>query len=203
MAGEHELKPLPYGYDALEDFLSKEVVTWHHDKHHGGYVTKRNEIEKKLENIDRSASHVNWSDYGEMKRRESFNASGQILHEIFWENMGGDGNADESLGVVKRIAQDFGSVADWEADFKACATASLGWAILCYDPSDGKLHNYLCDFHNDGAVWGAIPIIATDVFEHAYYRQYGPDRGSYVTGFIGSLNWKAIDERYSKGVPSP
>jgi Fe-Mn family superoxide dismutase len=200
-AGEHKVKPLPYAYDALESFLSKEVVTWHHDKHHAGYVNKRNEIEKKLESIDRSASNANWSDYGEMKRRESFNASGMILHEIYWENVGGNGKADDSLAVVKKIAQDFGSVANWEADFKACATASLGWAILCYDPSDGKLHNYLCDFHNDGAVWGAIPLIAIDVFEHAYYRQYGPDRGKYVAGFVSSLNWKAINERYQKWVP--
>jgi len=198
----HQLKPLLYGYDAIEGVLSKEVVTWHHDKHHAGYVNKRNEIEEKLKSCDKSASNANWSDFGELKRRETFNASGQILHEIYWENLGGNGQWEASSAIAKRISEEFGSLDAWKADFKATSVASLGWAILCFDLSDGKLHNFLCDFHNNGAVWGAVPLVACDVFEHAYYRQYGPDRGSYLEKFFANLHWGRINDRYEKLVPT-
>lgn len=201
MAGQHQLTPLPYGYDTL-DGISEEVVRWHHDTHQAGYVNKRNEIENKLESFDRSAANANYSEYGELKRRETFNASGMILHEIYWENMGGDGQVDETLSVVQRIVRDFGSYEAWQTDFRACSTASLGWAILCYDPGDRRLHNYLCDFHNNGAVWGAVPLVACDVFEHAYYRDYGPKRGDYLGAFFRNLNWSAINARYEKWVPN-
>ena len=195
--GQHKLKILPYAYDKLK-CVSKQVVEWHHDKHHKGYVDKRNEIELELEKTDRSKANANYSNYGELKRRETFNASGMILHEIYWDIMGGDGKTDLKSDVAKKIVEDFGSCESWKEDFKACAMASLGWAMLCYDPSDGKLHNYLCDFHNDGAVWGATPIIALDVFEHAYYRDNGPDRAKYIDAFFADLNWEEIDKRFKK-----
>jgi len=196
----HELKPLPYAPNKLEPAISAEVVLWHHDKHQAGYVSKRNEIEEKLKTYDRSAANMNYSDYGELKRRESFNASGHVLHELYWDTLGGDGKADRTLPVVEKLVEDFGSIERWAEDMKACAKASLGWAILCFDPSDGKLHNFLCDLHNDGAVWGAIPITAIDVFEHAYYRQYGPDRATYIEGVMKLLNWEKINERYEAAV---
>jgi Fe-Mn family superoxide dismutase len=195
----HELKKLPYAYDALKG-ISKEVVTWHHDTHHKGYVDKRNEIEEKLKSADRSSANANYSEYGELKRRETFNASGMILHEIYWDVMGGDGKIDENLSVVKKIKEDFVSLNAWQEDFVACAKASLGWTILCYDPSDGKLHNYLCDFHNNGAVWGAIPLLPIDVWEHAYYRDYGPKRPGYVDAFLENVNWSKVDELF-KTIP--
>lgn len=203
MAHHHALKPLPWASDALEKkgFLTKEVVEWHHGTHQKGYVDKRNEIEKSLETADRAAANANYSVYGELKRRETFNASGQILHEIYWENMGGDDNIDPNSALAKKINADFGSFDDWKADFVAAAKASLGWALLCWDPSDEKLHNYLCDFHNNGAVWGAVPLVVVDVFEHAYYRQWGPKRPDYLSGFMANLNWKAINDRYMKYVP--
>ncbi len=196
---ERKLKDLPYAYDKLNG-ISKETLSFHHDKHYAGYVAKLNEINKRLEAADRNAANANFSEYGELKRKETFNASGTILHEIYFENMGGDGIVDQNLDVVKQIISDFGSVENWKADTNACATASLGWAILCYDPSDGMLHNFLCDSHHLGAVWGAVPIIALDVFEHAYYHDQGPNRGAYLKNFFENINWKAVNERYLRYV---
>ncbi len=200
MAFEHKVKPLPYGYDALNG-ISAQINTWHHDTHYAGYVKKRNEIEKKLETVDRAVANASYSEYGEMKRRETFNASGQILHEIYWDVMGGNGKAGKALSVVGVLSKDFGSFDKWKEDFIACAKASLGWAILCYDPSDKRLHNYLCDMHNNGAVWGAVPLIAFDVFEHAYYYDYGPDRAKYIEAFLSNLKWEAVEARFQKFVP--
>lgn len=197
MAGEHKLKQLPFATDALKG-ISKQVVEWHHGKHQKGYVDKRNEIELELEKTDKTKAHANYSIYGELKRRETFNASGMILHEVYWDVLGGDGNADTKLSVVKKIVQDFGSFDKWKEDFLACAKASMGWAILCFDPSDGKLHNYLCDSHHLGAVWGAVPILPIDMWEHAYYHDQGPEKGKYIEAFLTNINWKAVEEKFKK-----
>jgi superoxide dismutase, Fe-Mn family len=193
-------KPLLYAYTALKG-ISERVLTWHHTKHYAGYVSKRNEIEAELEKVDKTKANANYSAFGELKRKETFNASGQILHEIYFENMGGDGKADDHLPIVKRLIHDFGSLDAWRLDLKMTAAASLGWAILCYDPSDGRLRNFLCDSHHQGAVWGAIPIVALDVFEHAYHADVGPDRPAYLENFFGNLHWGRINERFLKTVP--
>jgi Fe-Mn family superoxide dismutase len=196
----HQLKPIAYDRNKIT-CVSPQVIEWHHGKHQKGYVDKRNEIEQKLSTVDRSPANANYSEYGELKRRESFNASGVILHEIYWETLGGNGTADKNLAVVKAIEQSFGSFEKWKEDFVACGKTSLGWAILCFDPSDGKLHNYLCDFHNHGAVWGAVPLLALDVFEHAYYKDNGPDRAAYIEKYMANLNWSAISRRFETMVP--
>lgn len=201
MKGNHQVKPLPFAYNATSG-ISEQVNKWHHDTHYVGYVKKRNEIEEKLEGIDRAAANANYSEYGELKRRESFNASGMILHELYWDVLGGDGKTDPTLAVSKKLTEDFGSPERWQEDFIACAKASLGWAILCYDPSDGGLHNYLCDMHNNGAVWGAVPLLAIDVFEHAYYYDNGPDRGAYLTKYLNNVDWKKVDARFRAVVRS-
>ncbi|MFH0882330.1 MAG: Fe-Mn family superoxide dismutase [bacterium] len=195
MKANHEVKALPYAYDSLKG-ISKQVNEWHHDKHYAGYVAKRNEIEKKVAELEEKAGNANYSEFGEMKRRETFNASGQILHEIYYDIMGGDGSIDKNLAVVKKIVADYGSVDAWKEDFKLTAMSALGWAILCYDPSDSSLHNFLVDLHNNGAVWGASPLIPVDVFEHAYYHDCGPDRGKYVDAFLSNLNWAKINELF-------
>lgn len=195
--GNHELKPLKYDYDAL-DGISEQVVTWHHDKHHSGYVSKRNEVEEKLQDADRSSANANYSEYGELKRRETFNANGMILHEIYWDVMGGDGTPDDSLEIVDKLASDFGSFEAWQEDFTAASKVALGWVIVAYDYSDGTIHNYVCDTHNQGGVWNTVPLIAIDVFEHAYYYDNGPDRGAYIEAFLRNLNWEYINRRFTE-----
>src|SRR3989344_1399646 len=193
----HTIKPLPFDYGATKG-ISEQVNKWHHDTHYAGYVNKRNEIEQALEKADRSKANANYSEYGELKRRETFNASGQILHEIYWDMLGGDGHIGSSLEVSKKIEKDFLSLTAWKEDFMACAKACLSWEILAHCSSDMKLHNYLCDFHNNGAVWGARPILAIDVFEHAYYHDYGPDRAKYLEAYFSNVDWGKVDTTYIK-----
>ena len=200
MVGEHKVKALPYAYDSVKG-ISKQVMEWHHDKHYAGYVNKRNEIEQALQSVDRTAANANYSLYGELKRKETFNASGMLLHELFFDIMGGDGKADESLPVVKKIIQSFGSLDAWKQDFVAAAKSGFGWALTCFDYSDNKIRTFLGDAHNDGAVWGSVPLIPLDVYEHAYYFDQGPNRPAYIEAFLSNLNWKAVNARYEKFVP--
>ena len=211
--GQHTLPPLPYAKDALVindpanpkiKGISAQVVTWHHDTHQAGYVKALNEIETDLAAIPKITAAPNYSQAGELKRRETFNASGMILHELYWLNLcaGGAPRAD-TMSVSAKLAADFGSLARWQEDFVATAnTPNAGWAILALAPYDGKLHNYACQFHDMGGVWGTVPIVALDVWEHAYYFDYGPDRGSYVSSVLRLLNWPWIEERYAKAARS-
>lgn len=200
-----ELKQRPYtdeeAKQLLKEVMSEETTEWHYHGHHQGYVNSLNKIRDELKTSDRSKSSANYSEYSELKRRESFNHGAVILHEIYWENLGGDGNADESLEVVQQINKDFGSFDKFIQELKACGAGAKnsGWAVVLKDTlGDGKLHCAIVDFHNIGAWWGAMPIIALDVFEHAFYHKDGPKRGKFIEAFINNLHWGRINERWKK-----
>ena len=196
MTFEHSDKPLPFDPSAL-DGISRQGIEWHHDTHYAAYVKGRNAIEKRLAEMREKGD---FTDIRGIKLSESHNAAGQILHEIYLAVLGGDGEIDEDLAVHERIVDDFGSFEIWLAEFKAVAAAARGWAITCYDPSDGRLHIYMVDSNDQGAVWGAQPILPIDVWEHAYYFDHGPNRAAYVESFLQNLNWKAVDELYRRAV---
>ncbi len=198
--GKHPIKPLPFAYNATKG-ISEQVNKWHHDTHYAGYVNKRNEIELELQKVDRSKANANWSVFRALKERETFNANGQVLHEIYWGVLGGDGQPNNELPIIKKITQDFGSFDAWKEDFIASAKVALGWAVLVFDPSDGRLRNFIGDTQNQGAVWGAIPMLAIDVFEHSYYYDYGPDRAKYIQAYLENIDWERVEERFNRPVP--
>jgi len=108
MAFEHKSKVLPFAYGSQKG-ISETTDKRHHDTHYAGYVAKRNEVEQKLATADRTKANANFSDFGELKRKETFNASGQILHELYWDMLGGDGVIDADSAIGKAIIADFGS----------------------------------------------------------------------------------------------
>ncbi len=205
---EHKLKARPYSDEEakkiLTSVMSAETTDWHYNTHHKGYIVKRNEIEKKL--IEKktellAGANANYSEFGELKRRETFNANGAILHDLFWENLGGNGNTSEANELSKKIISDFGSIEEWKADIKAVALSAKnsGWAVLALDTLGGnKLRNFLVDEHGIGAVWAAVPLIALDVYEHAYYHKDGPKRAAYIDNFISNINWKRVEEKFKE-----
>ncbi|MDP8012829.1 MAG: Fe-Mn family superoxide dismutase [Nanoarchaeota archaeon] len=192
---KYDVKKL--GYKSLNGFSEKQI-SFHHDVHYAGYVNKRNEVHLKLKSIDRSSANANYSEYRALKKEETFNASGQLLHELYFDMFGGDGKFSDDMDIIKKIKEDFGSFDAFKAEMVATAKSARGWAVLCIDPTDNKLRVFLADAHNDGAVWGAIPLIALDVYEHAYYVDYGPDRARYLEPFFANLDWKKINDRYMK-----
>ncbi|MDP2695862.1 MAG: Fe-Mn family superoxide dismutase [bacterium] len=169
-----------------------------HFKLYEGYVKKTNEIQKKIEDADKSEANAVYSYIGELKREEVFAINGIKLHEIYFDHLGGDGKPSGEL--VKMIERDFGSVDKWREDMIATGLSARGWAIMAYDLKDSQLHNYGADAQNIGAVWGAIPIIALDVYEHAYFMDYGTDRKSYVNAFFENLDWSVANAMMTKYV---
>jgi len=205
MAYEYKLTARPYSDDEaktlLKNVVSPETTDWHYNTHHKGYVTALNNIEKALETADRAGANGNYSQIGELKRRYTWNHAGALLHDAYWQVMGGDGDASKGVEIKAAIEKEFGSFDNWKADFKACCVSAKlsGWGLLVYDALWSKrLLNILVDEHHYGAIWGGVPLIACDVFEHAYYHKDGPGRAKYIDNFIGNLHWGRVNERYKK-----
>lgn len=199
----YELKKRPYSDDEAKKLLapvmSPETTDWHYNKHHKGYVDKLNEIEQQLKSADKSKAHANYAEWTELKRQESFNHAGMVLHDVFWDNLGGDGDISKASDIKAAIEKEFGSFDAWKEDFIATSfgAKNSGWGLLVVDTLVGnKLRNVQVDFHNFGAFWGARPIVACDVFEHAYYHKDGPDRKSYIKNFVDNLHWGRIEKLF-------
>ena len=149
-----------------------------------------------MANADKSAANATFSDFRELKMEEGFAANAILLHEAYFDVLGGKGNPEGK--IVDAIVKDFGSFDAWQEEFKALGLSARGWAVLAYDFNDGRLHNYLADMHNQGGVWGVSPILVLDVYEHAYFIDYGSDRKTYIEDFFKNLNWKAINKKFDK-----
>jgi Fe-Mn family superoxide dismutase len=189
----HQPKPLPY--EELEG-ISKRALEIHFEKLYKGYVTKRNEIEERLGTADRSKAQATWSEFRDLKLEETFAANGQILHEAYFAGLTGNGEPEGR--VIEKIKENFGSYEKWEEDFKAAGLAARGWVIMAHDPSDGAIHNFLSDAHSHGGVWGAVPLLILDVYEHAYFIDYGSDRKSYIEAYMKLVDWGKVNELYER-----
>jgi Fe-Mn family superoxide dismutase len=183
-----ELKPALYELDGI----SRETVEAHY-KLYQGYVNKRNEILGKLADVDLASANQVYSDIRSLKLDLTFAIGGIKNHEIYFEHLGGTGGDPAGLfgDLVKR---DFGSVADWKADLKATGMAGRGWAWTAYDWDEGRLFNYIGDAQNTFPVWNATPLVGLDVYEHAYFIDFGTDRASYIDKFFDNLDYDVVND---------
>jgi Fe-Mn family superoxide dismutase len=180
------------------DGLSKRMLD-EHFKLYEGYVKKSNEIQTKLETADKSEANGVYSFIGELKREETFAINGMKLHEVYFGHLQGVGDPSKAPNLVAMIEKDFGTVAEWQAEMVATGMSARGWAITAFDFRDNRLHVYGADGHNVGAVWGAIPVVVLDIYEHAYFIDYGTSRKAYIDSFFKNLNWahaESIVARY-------
>jgi Fe-Mn family superoxide dismutase len=183
-----ELKP-----ELLElDGISREAVEAHY-KLYEGYVAKRNEILKKLADVDLSGANQVYSEVRGLKVELSFAIGGIKNHEIYFEHLGGDGGDPDGL-FGQLVERDFGSAAAWAEDLKATGMAGRGWAWTAYDWDEGRLFNYIGDAQNTYPIWNATPLVALDVYEHAYFMDFQTDRASYIDAFLNNLDWATVND---------
>jgi superoxide dismutase, Fe-Mn family len=187
-----ELKPALFELDGI----SRAAVEAHY-KLYEGYVAKRNEIMRKLGDVDPASANQVYSDVRALKVELSFAIGGIKNHEIYFEHLGGDGGDPDGL-AADLIERDFGSAAAWRDDLKATGMAGRGWAWTAYDWDEGRLFNYVGDAQNTYPIWNATPLIALDVYEHAYFLDYQTDRGSYIDAFFNNLDWGTISDWASR-----
>jgi Fe-Mn family superoxide dismutase len=183
-----ELKPALYELEGI----SRPAVEAHY-KLYQGYVAKRNEILGKLADVDLSAANQVYSDVRALKVDLTFAIGGIKNHEIYFEHLGGEGGAPTGM-IADLIERDFGSADAWRADLKATGMGGRGWAWTAYDWDEGRLFNYIGDAQNTFPIWNTTPLVALDVYEHAYFLDYQTDRASYIDAFFNNLDWGVIND---------
>ena len=194
-----ELPSLPYAYDALQPYMSKETLEFHHDKHHQAYVTNGNNLLKGSGLEDKSLEDVVKLSYS--KNAGLFNNAGQHFNHIhFWKWMKKGGGGKSLPGPLqKAIDGDLGGYDKFRTDFIQAGTTQFGsgWAWLAV--RNGKLEVTKTPNGENPLVHGATPILGVDVWEHSYYIDYRNRRPDYLKAFVDHLvNWDYVDELFSK-----
>ena len=191
--------PKPVEFGALSG-ISDKTIQIHHDKLYAGYVTKKNEVETKLEPLmkggDVSSANQSYSELRALKDGETFAVNGVYLHEYYFDALGGTGAHEGAL--AEALAAQYGSFDNFVAYFSACGMAARGWVVLAWDTQDNALKVYTGDAHNQGGVWGCLPVLVLDVYEHAYFIDYGSDRKAYIADWWKNLNWAKANELYAR-----
>ncbi|HMO01887.1 MAG TPA: superoxide dismutase [Oligoflexia bacterium] len=193
----HELPPLPYDYNALEPHIDEATMRLHHGKHHLAYVNGLNNAENKLAEARQKSDFVlvkHW------ERELAFHGAGHFLHCIFWENMSPKGGGKPSGELLKAIEQKFGTFESFMAQFKAAGAAveGSGWVILAKNWMADALEILTAEKHQDLSQWVTAPILACDVWEHAYYLKYQNNRQAYIEAFTNVINWQDVEKRFGK-----
>lgn len=187
-----EREVFPLRYSSLMG-LSERQLKEHHNVLYAGYVNKINEIDKKLQTTDWSIANATYSELRGLLLEQTFATNAVRLHESYFENLGGTGTAKGD--IVEMIAEDFGSQETFMNQFLSAAMCSRGWTILAYDSEENRLKIYNCDVHNQGGVWNCFALLVLDVYEHAYFIDYGTNRKAYLEAFSNNINWDVVNDR--------
>ena len=197
----YELPKLPYGFGDLAPEIDKSVLKTHYTKHHAGYVKGLNATLAKLSDA-RAAG--DFSRIKALSRDLAFHGSGHILHSLYWQSMAGTSLGRRVLtlptGPLRDALQrDFGSLGAFRLQFTAAANnvEGSGWALLVYEPMGRQLLILQVEKHQNLAICGAVPLLACDVWEHAYYDQYQNRRSEYVDNFYKLIDWPAVAGRFA------
>jgi len=192
MSSPEEIAARPLKPELLRLNGISRVSVEAHYRLYQGYVAKRNEILVRLPQADAGAANQVYSELRALKVDLTFALGGIKNHEVYFEHLGGEGG-DPGGAIGTLIARDFGSADAWRADLKATAMAARGWAWTAYDWDERRLFNFLGDAQNTYCVWNATPLVALDVYEHAYFLDYQTDRASYIDAFLENLDWRVVN----------
>jgi Fe-Mn family superoxide dismutase len=192
------IEPKSYPLEGKLEGISDKSLQEHRDTLYKGYVTQYNNIQGALANADRSKANPHFSEYGELKRRETWAHNGTILHEMYFENLGGKGTSPgpKTKAIIEK---DFGSVDKFKEELLACGKiAPVGWAVWAYSFLDQKTHVYVIEQHQNHTPIMVIPLLILDEFEHAYFTDYGTKRPDYLNAFWANLNWETVEKRVTQ-----
>jgi len=177
-----------------------ETLLKNHFTLYQGYVTNTNKGLDVLAQMLKEGK-TGTPEYAELKRRLGWEFNGMRLHEYYFENLGGKTPLDKYGALGKQMQCDFGSVEEWEKDFRATgAMRGIGWAVLYQDNISQRLFNCWINEHDAGHPAGCAPILIMDVFEHAFMLDYGLKRADYIESFFKNIDWAAAESRLLKKV---
>jgi Fe-Mn family superoxide dismutase len=179
--------------------ISPRLIESHYENNYGGALNRLNAITEKLESLDLSTTPgyvING-----LKREESIALNSTLLHELYFASLGGDGRKPTET-IASAISRDFGSFERWRSEFVAMANAlsgGSGWVLLTYLPRDRRLLNQSAWDHSQ-SIAGGIPVLALDMYEHAYHLEFGANAAAYVDAFMRNIEWNAVQARYEDAV---
>lgn len=179
--------------------MSARLIESHYENNYGSALNRLNALTEELEAIDPSTipAHV----FSRLKREESAALNSTLLHELYFASLGGDGRVVPDA-LAEALVRDFGSVDRWRREFIALATGladDAGWALLTYVPRDGRLINQNASDHRQ-SIAGGIPILALDMYEHAYHLDFGANATAYIASFMRNIEWNAVQGRYDDAI---
>jgi len=178
--------------------ISARTMEEHYELYKG-YVAKTNEIQEKLYSVDRSTANQVYSDLRALRVELSFATGGVKNHETYFGHLGGKGGTPAGR-VMEMIRRDYPSYDAWLADFKASGLAARGWVWLAYDHDWHTLTTVIGDAQNTFPLWNATPILALDVYEHAYWIDYGRARAKYIEAFFNNLDWSVVEQNLERAL---
>ena len=196
-----KLPELPYSYEALEPYIDKETMEIHHSKHHAAYVQKLNLA---LENVDfvkdKPIEEIlkDIDSIPEEKKQAVINhGGGHANHSLFWEIMTPKAPEKPEGEFLNNIDSTFGSFDDFKDEFteKSTALFGSGWVFLVIT-KDNALEITRQSFQNSPFMYGQVPILGLDLWEHAYYLKYQNKRAEYIDAWWNVVNWKEVEKRF-------
>src|ERR1044071_2708301 len=158
--------------------LSLKLIESHYENDYGGALRRLNQITEQLESLDLAKTPA------------------PVVHELYFASLGGDGQPTKKMSEL--LARDFGSLERWRAEFRAMGYAlggGSGWVLLTYLPRDRRFINQYASQHSQAAASGGVPVLALDMFEHAYHIDFGANARAYVDTFFRNLDWPALELR--------
>ena len=160
-----------------------------------GYVANTNKVMELLAGMLAEGKQAT-PEFAELKRRFGWEFNGMRLHELYFGNLGGDGDPGQAPDLVKKLAAQWGSFDAWTTDFKATAAMrGIGWVILYQDRESGAFCNQWVNEHDVGHLAGCNPALIIDVFEHAFITDYGLKRADYIAAFMKNIKWEVAAQR--------
>ena len=195
---EFQIKPLGLDPAKLAS-LSERLIVSHHENNYSGAVKRLNALRTQLGDLDWATAPV--FVINGLKREELIAANSAFLHELYFDALGGDGVLPP-CGLSVALDRDFGSVERWRLEFTALAKAmggGSGWAVLSWSPREGRLVNHWAADHTH-LLAGAAPLLALDMYEHAYHLDFGAKAAAYVDAFMKNIRWDSVYRRYGAAV---
>jgi Fe-Mn family superoxide dismutase len=186
----HQPKPLPFNSASLNG-LSQRLIDSHWSNNYGGSVRALNETKRRLADAlaDRELpAYI----YNDLKREHLMRTGSVVLHELYFENLGGNGRADDAARAW--LAAGFGQFDRWEAEFRRIANGlggGSGWVVLGYNRQFGTVENYWMADHLHSPVM-SVPLLVMDMYEHSYHMDFGAAAAQYVDAFFNNINWESV-----------
>lgn len=188
-------QPKPLRYKSIPGFLSAEQIAPHYTAHYGGALRRYTAADDKLQSSIIKGAAIDSDAYGAIQRARTSKGNSVLLHEVYFDGIGSvSGHLDSQVRSV--IEKRFGSLDKWATDYQASAKAASGWAMLTFHPVNGKLYNVVSDEHAAGVLWMATPLVAIDVYEHAFYVDYKNRKTEYIEKFMDHIDWQEVNRRF-------